>query len=159
MEKEVLDLIKEKYHDMKKISNGDYSELEELENNPIVKRYLYLNSLKESRELKENKESEIIDNIMKEYGYGEIKENNNIWCYLYTSEEDNYAVYKNVEDGSKLAVINSDEIGKFESKNIIVYGNLEILDFYDRYYNLRYDYFKDCIDYNQYVAVKKLLKK
>ena len=86
MEKDILEMIKQDYSDMEKISTRDYSEIAELEKNPIVQRYRYLIGLKESRDLIEYGKRCIVGKIIEKYGHGLIKESNNIWCLLFESD-------------------------------------------------------------------------
>ena len=165
MKKEILEMIKKDYSDMKKIANGDYSEILELEKNPVVERYRYLVSLKESKDLKEYGEKCIVSKIMDKYGHGAIKETNDIWCFLFEAAE-NYskgneenitmAVYRNIEDGSKIIAISKGSREEFEETHNVVFGKSQIEDYSDRYNNVKYEFFNDCITDGQEVAVKKL---
>ena len=86
MEKEILEMIKKEVSDMEKIAVRDYSEIEKLEKDPNVQRYIYLKGLKENRDLIEYGARGIIYDIIEKYGHGLIKESNNIWCFLFESE-------------------------------------------------------------------------
>ena len=89
MEKDILEIIKREASDIKKIADGDYSEISELEKDPIVQRYLYLKCLKESRDLIEYGNRCIVGKVIEKYGHGLIKDSNNIWCFLFESEARN----------------------------------------------------------------------
>ena len=173
MEKDMLETIKQDYNDMEKISNADYSEIIELEKNPVVQRYRYLISLKESRDLIEYGKSCIIGKIIEKYGHGLIKESNNLWCFLFESEAKHIkgipfdevngnqivVVYQDVEDSSKIIAISKDKQEQFEATHNVVFGKPQIYDYLDRYFNVRHEFFKDCITDGQGVAVQKILTK
>ena len=162
MEQEILETIKQKYNDMTKISKNDYSELEELEKNPVVQRYLYLKKLKESNEELAYHGASIyshhiiIGNILDEYGNGKIKKTNNIWCYLF--ENGDAVVYCDIENKSRITCISKDIQEEFENTNKVVYGSNYIRDYSDRYYNTRYKFFNWCIEEGQEEAVNKVME-
>ena len=176
MEKDILEMIKREVSDMKKIADGDYSEISELEKDPIVQRYLYLKGLKESRDLIEYGKRCIVGKVIEKYGHGLIKDSNNIWCFLFESEARNIrgisfdgfdsipedqvmVVYQDLEDNTRVIVICKDKQEEFESTHNVVYGKSSILDYSDRYYNTRHQFFEDCINDGQETAVKKVLSK
>ena len=173
MEKEILEKMIEEYKDMEKIADKDFSELDELEKNPAVRRYLYLSALKNDRDIVEYGKLYIVDNIMKKDGYGAIKETNNIWCYMFETKAKNITgvflpnidkdkvvvVYWDLENNTKYVVIPKEEQKEFEAKNKVVYGNIRIGDYTDRYYNTRHKFFEDCIKVGQEEAVQKILTK
>ncbi len=176
MEKDILEMIKREVSDMTKIADGDYSEIAELEKNPIVRRYLYLKSLEESRDLIEHGRRCIVGRIIDKYGHGVIKESNNIWCFLFEAEakkvkgssfehfdkvdEDQIVVvYRDIEDSSRIIAISKDNQGKFEATHNVVFGNLQILDYSDRFYNTRHKFFENCITDGQDTTVQKILSR
>lgn len=176
MEKDILERINQDYSDIEKISTRDYSEIAELEKNPIVQRYRYLIGLKESRDLIEYGKRCIVGKIIEKYGHGLIKESNNIWCLLFESEtkyikdihfeyfdkidgEKIAVVYRDLEDGSRMIAISKDNQEEFEATHNVVYGNSQISDYSDRYYNTRHKFFEYCITDGQDVAVQKILSR
>lgn len=176
MEKDILEMIRQDYCDMRKISDGDYSEIIELEENPVVQRYRYLIGLKESRDLREYGKRCIVGKIIEKYGHGVIKESNNIWCLLFESEakyikgipfdcfdqideEQIVVVYRDVEDSSRTVAISKDRQEEFEATHNVIFGDSQILDYSDRYYNIRHKFFNDCVIDGQDAAVEKILSK
>lgn len=177
MEKDIVEAIKRDCADMQMMVNKDYSELEELKNNPAVQRYLYLEKLKDERSLVERKERAITDEIIEKYGAGAIKETNNIWCFLYEipgkrinkyfyfvyadffNDNDTVALYCDIENSSRQVAIISNRKDEFEATHLVVYGNRDIYDGKGRYYNTRYQFFDDCIKYGQIEAVQKVLSR
>ena len=74
--------MQEEYHDIKKIVEGDFSEIEELENNSAVQRYKKLLGLKDSR-FEFRNENDITGYLLSKYGRGVIQETNHIWFFVY----------------------------------------------------------------------------
>ena len=176
MENEIIKTIKTDCDSMRKLANGDYSEIKELEKNPAVIRYLYLTDLRYSHDIVDHKEKHITDLIIEKYGSGAIKETNNIWCYLYdtaasrikdvstvnpNSFDDNevVAIYRDIEDSTRIMAIKKEEKESFEASHKVVFGDSQILDGNDRYYNTRRMFFDACIKESQEEAVEKLLTK
>jgi hypothetical protein len=174
MEKEILEAMKKEYKDMETIANRDHSEFKELENDPKVQRYLYLKKLMDSRTLIESGTKYIADELVDKYGSGKIRQSNNIWCYyfenegkklkyyIYTEKEDFtdddiVVVYIDIENEHRTVAIKKENQEEFEKNNIVVYGNMSIQDPYDRYYNTRLQFFKECLANGQEAAVTKML--
>lgn len=84
MNKETFEKIKQDFNDMDKISKGDFSEITELEKDPIVQRYNYLLAIKEVCSNIDDyyKQSHIFCEIINKYSTGAIKQTNNIWFWL-----------------------------------------------------------------------------
>lgn len=176
MKKDILENIKQEYNDMLKISNGDFTEITELENNPVVQRYRHLLDLKKSRDLVEKGKRCIVGKVIEEYGHGVIKESNNIWCLLFETEakkvkgssfehfdkvdEDQIVVlYQDIENSFRTIAISKANQEEFEATHNVVFGKPHIYDSSDRYYNTRRQFFEDCITNGQEEAVKKILSR
>lgn len=179
MEKDILEMIKREASDMKKIADRDYSEISELEKDPIVQRYLYLKGLKESRDLIEDGKRCIVGKVIDKYGHGLIKDSNNIWCFLFESDakairevffpgifldgnvrdDQVIVVYRDLENSERINFITKDKQEEFEATHKVVFGKSSILDPAGRYYNTRHQFFEDCINDGQEAAVKKVLSK
>lgn len=175
MENEVLDEIKEEYNDISKLINSNFSEISELENNPIVKRYKYLKWLKNEVEFRRfNNSKDILDYCIDQKL--DIKKTNDIWMYMFEcpieeweritntkiSEEDKSKVivwYANIENLSNEELVLKEKQKEFESTHKVVTGKETILDCYDRHYNLRHEFFTSCVEEGQDIAVQKILKK
>lgn len=175
MKETVFKQMTEKYKDIKKISEGDFSEIDELEKNPIVQRYNYLLGLKNSRYEFEN-EDRIAGYLLRKYGYGFIQETNDIWCLVYEISVQQYEewfktslseydknstvlVYYDIENNQKHIAISKDEQENFESTHNVIFGKLSIKDDEDRYYNVRHEFFSTCLNEGQEVAIQRILKK
>lgn len=174
MKSDILEKIKQESRDMKRIVNRDYSEIEELKRDPAVQRYLYLMELKDSRDLAESGESIVPSVILSKYGSGEIKETNNIWCFIYEAPAKNMvgvtdeevsgydddqvlALYYDIENNTKRIVVKKEDRKAFEAANKVVFGSPHIYDGFDRYFNTRYHFFSDCISDGQEKAVERIL--
>ena len=85
MDKEILEQIKNEYNELYKISIGDFEEIKELEQNPLVQRYKYLLDLKASFDRVDNyyKKSYIFEKIINKYGNGKIDVTNNLWFWFF----------------------------------------------------------------------------
>lgn len=156
--------------------------LEFLLNNRLVKEYIALNE-----ELSDDSVISFIkreDDTQIRYLFGEFcrrsKTTNDIYVYLgtykysydcdivhgepdeqvnYSDEEANYSLYRNIEsDSSRMVHIRDRE--KFESNHIIVYPNRDYLSCrrvnFDK---LQIEFARDCINYCQEEAVKRILTK
>lgn len=176
MEKDILEMMKQDFSDMEKISCGDYSEIIKLEKDPNVQRYRYLISLKESRDLIEYGKRCIVGKIIDKYGHGLINESNDIWCLLFESEAQRLkeipliwldkvddkkivVVYRDIENSSRMVAVSKDNQEEFEKTHNVVFGNSQINDYADRYYNTRHKFFEDCITDGQTTAVQKILSR
>ncbi len=178
MNKEILNQIKQEYQEMAKISKGDFSEITELEKNPIVQRYKHLMRIKETCYGRDSdyEESYIFNEIINKFGNGIIKETNKIWFYFLNMPLSKYeeifnkslggmnrdsivSVYLNLENAKEVIAIPLEKKTDFESKNIVVRGKQSIDDPSDRYYNKRYNFFKLCITEGQDLAIKRMLEK
>ncbi len=177
MNKETLESIKKEYKEMEEIANGDYSAIKELENNPIVKKYLQLKNLK----YQARSEDDIIYSIINNYSYGNIKETNGILVYLvervaerakvlYDDEEfkkkynlDSYrddqvlVFYRDLENFEINYVIKKEDQEEFEKTHTVIYGKPTIFDHEDRYHNARYNFFRTLINDGQEEAVSRAL--
>lgn len=171
MKKSVLRRIIEEYKNIKKIAEGDFSEIEELEKNPIQRYKKYLLMLKESRFEFKN-EDRIIGQILSDYS----QETNIIWCFVYEMSVQKYEecfnetlkeydknstvlVYFDIENSQRYITINKEEQESFESTHKVIRGNLSIQDGADRYYNVRHEFFSSCLEDGQDVAIQKILTK
>ncbi len=175
MNKELYDEIVTTYNDYKAAMDDDSTELKELENNPIVKRYLLLKDIHDKKSYYFN-ERHILGEIISKYGNGRIKETNNLWYKflegsvskikrfspkkLENMDDEQIAIiYWDIEDSTRDLVILKEDEQLFEKTHNVVYGNTDILDAADRYYNTRHKFFEKCIEQGQDAAVKMLLKK
>lgn len=122
-----------------------------------------MKSLTESRDLQEYGKNHITSKIIEKYGNGLIKDSNNIWCYLYHTFDRDHSktivVYQDLENSTKYMTIDVDKQDEFEATHNVVYGNLDIRDYNDRYYNIKHQFFEDCINDGQEIAVQKVLSK
>ncbi len=175
MKNELLDVMKQEYKDVNKIQSGDYSEIKELEKNPLVIRYLYLTRIKKLYDLGYRYEWDSIYSIIDKYGHGLIMDTNNIWCIycvtklskvkqipvFYNDKEpdlnDTVYIYKDIEDSTKTIAVSVDSREQFEATHKVTYGNYNIQDNEDRYNNIRFQFFNDCIQENQDIAIEKIL--
>lgn len=178
MNKETLEQIKKDYTDMDKISRGDFSEIIELEKNPIVQRYNYLLDIKKSYSGTNDyyRESHIFGEIINKYSNGLIEQTNNIWFWfcnmsikeyekMFGTSLDNddkdstIAVYIDLENSKKVTTIPINKQLEFESTNNVIRGKRTIIDSTDRYYNARYEFFNACVNEGQDLAVKMMIQK
>ena len=175
MEQEILHDMKQDYSDMLKISQGDYSEIEKLKEDSAVKRYLYLMKLKQDPYMAEHGNWSLVGNVMSKYGYGAIKESNDIWVYMWESkasrfkdvtfigfdgpiDENQMAVlYQDLEIGNRMIVVNKAKQEEFERTHKIVRRDPNIIDPGDGYYNRKYHFFDDCIKEGQEIAIQRVL--
>ena len=171
MKKEIYDDMMDYYDSSYKILIGDYSELEELEKDPKVQKYIILQELKNNPYPPQNKD-ELVNECQKKFGIS-LEETNDIWIFMcelpYEScvlrfkavldkkyINQNIAVYRNIES-RMLKFVTEEDKKEFESKHIVIEGNLDISDFNDRYNNARFTFFKSMIDDSQEKAVEKIL--
>ena len=176
MENDILEKMRQESADMTKIARGDYSEIEELKMNPAVKRYLYLQELKDSRDLIEDGERIVVGKLIGKYGSGLINKTNNIWCCLCevpasiaksvfgiklatANENERVIVYFDIENAAIKVAIKKEEQADFEASHKVVFGKQTIYDCTDRYFNTRQQFFSDCIEHGQEVSVQRLLEK
>lgn len=178
MKKEILEEIKKEAEDIKKIAKGDFKEIDELEKNSVVMRYLHLLNLKETFEYTcgYNIDECTIEYLVEKYGKGVIQESNNVWYYVFKISAEkcekyfNYPlndfdkncevlVYMDIEDSERKIIISESEQEEFESTHNIIAGNLSIYDEMDRYYNVRSEFFRSCLKEGNDVAVQKILSK
>lgn len=177
MNNKILEKIKQDFVDIDKISKGDFSEITELEKNPIVQRYKYLLDIKNSYFITDsnNNQSHIFGEIINKYSTGLIEQTNNIWFWFLnmpvgkyeeifstslskTDKDSIIAVYMDLENSKKVITIPIDKQDDFESANYVIRGNRSIVDSGDRYYNARYEFFKLCVSGDQNLAVKMMLE-
>lgn len=173
MNKELLEQIRKEYKDYSKMTLKDYSELEELERNPIVIRYKYLLKLKDDiarSNFYDGKDPNYTCEVISKYGRGSITETNNIWCWLVDisarkyetifnkalddfSRNDLVSVYRDLENSKKTIVIPYTEQASFEATHKVVRGKRYIADFEDRYCNTRYPFFDLCLKESEEAAI------
>ena len=175
MKDSVLKRISDEYKDIKMITEGDFSEIEELEKDPTVRRYKHLLALKSARFEFEN-EDIIIGHLMSMFEQRCAEDTNDIWCLVYelpynvyeerfnstvdgASNDSPVLVYFDIENNQRHVAITKSEQESFESTHRVVVGKLSIQDSADRYYNVRQEFYQSCIKDGQEVAVKKILKK
>lgn len=173
MNESTLGKIVKEYKDIKKIVEGDFSEIEELEKDPIIQRYNYLMMLKDKRFDFETDRA-IEGHLLSEYCQGYIEETNGIWCLVYEmsvqkyedgfnttlneyDKDDMVLVYFDLENNQRHTVISKEEQETFESSHDVIYGKPSITDGCDRYYNVRRAFLDLCLKEGQDVAVKKVL--
>ncbi len=121
------------------------------------------------------REASVYSKLMDKYGKGLIKETNKLWFFLNNMQIAKYeeifatkidgddktkivSVYIDIENSSKVICIPLEEQVKFEEEHNIIRGKRSIHDYWDRYYNIRYEFFKTCIETTEENAVKKLLE-
>ena len=87
MEKEILDKLKKDYDDIVGAINTDFHEIEELEKNPIIRRYF---------KLKEWQQTAYHGYLKNDYGIihylmnSEIKDTNGIYVYMWSDTLGNF---------------------------------------------------------------------
>lgn len=177
MNREILEKMKQDFNDMDKILKGDFSEITELEKNPIVERYKYLLDIKKSYSSTDDyyRQSHIFGEIINKYSTGLIEQTNNIWFWFFNVPVSKYeeifrtsldgnakdsiiAVYIDLENSKRVITIPIDKQDDFESTNNVIRGKRSIFDSADRYYNARYEFFNLCINEDQDLAVKMMLQ-
>lgn len=173
MEKDLYLKMLQDYKDMNCIANHDDTEMEELLKDSKVQRYLYLKELRENAYRYRDK-SRIIGSLIDNYGYGAIKETNNIWYYFLEGkvkdikrfaheelekmeEQQEAIIYLDLENNERIRIVKKEKQDVFEDNNYVVYGNMDIRDALDRYYNTRKPFFQDCLELGQATAIKKIL--
>lgn len=172
MKKEIYDEMMN-YFDMAcKIMKEDFSELKELEEKPDVIRYKELMKMKEDINSIRNI-NELIEQCKVKFGF-KLEETNNIWVYAYESsceecerifykdlgeeyKNKRVVVYCDLESACKYKYIPYEDKEEFESSNRVIYGNMDMLSFSDRYYDARTNFFKYAILEGQEQAVQKVL--
>ena len=179
MEKKIYKKIKQDYNYMYKFSKHNYYELRKLEKSSIIRKYKHLLKLKKlSQYLKctNSDKSNIIHEIINMYSYGAIRKTNNILypyleitvkeyeeiynCKLDKKCKDSIIViYLDIENSKKQVIIDLTDKENFEANNKIVKGDESIPNFIDRYYNLKYEFFKLCLYYDQDLALKQIMGK
>jgi len=177
MNKEILEKIKQDYIDMDKISKGDFSEITELEKNPIIQRYKYLLDIKKSYYGIDDdyRQFHSLGEIINRYGNGLIAQTNNIWFWFSdmpirkyeemfstsldkTDKDSIIAVYIDLENSKRVIPIPIDKQIDFESTNNVIRGKRTIIDPADRYYSARCEFFNLCVNEGQNPAVKMVLQ-
>ncbi len=149
MQKEILNNIKNDYIELTQDDNWDYDNY--------------------------YREAQIYGKIIAKYSNGLIKETNKLWFYLtnmlasnyekiFNKQLDNIAkdsivcVYIDIENSNIVTCVTLDKQPDFEEANKILRGNRHINDYQDRYYNIRYKFFKLCIELGEEEAINNLLK-
>ena len=173
MEKEQLEVLREKYNKLKDLREKQkpmLDRLNELEENEIVKEYNEL-KLKYKRiytydinDLYKKSDSEIAFRAAKEC---DITPNSNIFVYLYTSKNGeeiekyrndmDFAAFKNIEDTSKYCtLIKPNELEDFLKNNIIISENYSYVFPADLFFQLaQADYFETIIKEGKEKTIKK----
>ena len=171
MKKEIYDAMMDYYDSSYRVLTGDYSELEELEKDPKVQKYITLQELKSNPYAPQNKD-ELVNKCQEKFGV-DLEKANDIWVFMcelpyatciirfkavldekYINQ--NIAVYRNIES-RMLRFVAEEDKKKFESKHRVIEGNPDISDFNDRYNNARFNFFKSMINDGQEKAVEKIL--
>ena len=173
MEKEILEKIKLDIEDTKNLLDTNLAEMQELEQNEIVKRYIRLSRLKYELDhgLRLESDYDIAMHEYWKYTQGIIQETNQIWFLIgvYDSEEyqeafndksenkNDVLVYINLENEKMHIGIGLDEREEFESSHNVIVTNRQYA--WHDYYKTREAFFMSCINEGQEVAIKKVLKK
>ena len=171
MKKEIYDAMMDYYDSSYRVLTGDYSELEELEKDPKVQKYIILQKLKSNPYAPQNKD-ELVNECQEKFGV-DLEKANDIWVFMcelpyatctirfkaaldekYINQ--NIAVYRNIES-RMLRFVARENKKEFESKHKVIYGNPNIFDYNDRYNNARFNFFKYMISDGQEKAVEKIL--
>ncbi len=179
MEQDLYEKIQERKKEYEKMASGNYKELEELEKNSLVKRYIYLTKLKEyvdRTNFFDGEDPNIVIDTLRDYGNGKINETNEIWVFIRDFSVKDYkkvynqvvidkpedamvAVYRDAENNQREIVISLEDKEEFERTHKVVTGDMTILNEEDRYFNTRWQFFKLMIEEGQEVAVSKILEK
>ncbi len=182
MEQEMLEKLKAEYNDISKMLSNNFEEIVELEKNPIIIRYNYLKSIQNSAERcdyynsDDYKKKYFLDLCIKKYGIS--WQTNNIYVFMFEctqkrledllhqtlslskdSKDNMVAYYVDIENPAKYKIMSNENQKEFESTHRVVYGKEHILDCYDRYYNVRREFFTSCVEDGQDNAVQKVLSK
>lgn len=122
------------------------------------------------------KGSDTVEGIIKKYGSGSIKQTNNLWVWLsdmtvndyeetfgITLDKDNknrqISVYVDIENSNRMVAVPFEQQADFEYSSTVVRGKQTISNPYDRYSDVRREFFLLCINEGQEQAVKTLLEK
>ena len=121
------------------------------------------------------REAHIYGKLIDKYGNGLIKNTNNLWVWLLETDINNYErlfktsleetdknkiinVYVDLENSNIVTCVTLEDKDHFEETHNVLKGKRTIIDFNDRYFNLRYEFFKLSLNYEQKDVVKKLLE-
>ncbi len=168
---EILMEIKREYEDGLIAINNNFMELEELEKDSKVQRYIELANLKEIVDSLPKNEvyDEFLSALVAKFGNGYIKDTNGVLVFmgvdsnieLQTKDKitQDIAKYLHLENSKREIIIPFDDIGEFEEnyKYGILYGDTTIKDNYLRYIMLRTEFFQRCLFEGQEPAVKHML--
>ena len=173
MELEILENLRLDIEDVKEIIRSDFEEMQELEKNPKVKRYVHLLHLKEELENGSNlnNDKEIAIHELGKYTQGVIQETNDIWFLFgkYTKEEylntfdtttnveDDFLLYINLENEKMHNCIAPSKQLDFESEHTVIKTNKK--NDWQEYYKVRDRFFVDCLKEGESVAYQKVLTK
>lgn len=173
MEQEILENLRLDIEDVKEIIRSNFEEMQELEKNPKVKRYIHLLHLKEELEngLSLNNDKEIAIHELGKYTQGVIQETNDIWFLIgkYTLEEyldtfgttpsikDNFLLYVNLENEKMHNCIMPSSQLDFESEHTVIKTNKK--NDWQGYYKMRNKFFVDCVKEGETTAYQKVLTK
>jgi len=181
MEEQILQKIKKEYLDIKEEQKNLkklYDRLLELENNELVKEYLFITEKLQESDLDKKlaaNQNDIISKIYYKHLYN-IKQTNGIYIYLGTyknnheidivhgsldervnknNKQANYILYQDIEKTEPIQ-IPIQEAKKFESENIIIFPDIYLSESY--YYEVQRNFFNNCVIYGQEEALKKVKK-
>lgn len=173
MEQEILENLRLDIEDIKEIIRSNFEEMQELEKNPKVKRYIHLLHLKEELEngSQLENEKEIAIHELNKYTQGVIQETNDIWFLFgkYTSEEyistfattpsikDDFLLYINLENEKMHKCIIPSKQLEFESEHTVIKTNKN--NNWQGYYKIRNKFFIDCLREGEDKAYQKVLTK
>lgn len=175
MENEILDKIKKEYKDIRDTLNNNFREISRLEETSTVKRYNYLKNLRDrARSGEFEKDRDVLDYCLEEYGYGKPRKTNEIWLYMLECPIATYEklfkvrlleqdksktviLYIDLENRTKRSIVLKENQEEFERTHRVIYGKEHILDCYDRYYNARREFFVSCLENGQEKAVQMIL--
>ena len=176
MKEELLNKIRDEVESVKNENrkiNDKYTRLKELENNPLVREYLFLLSEYNKGRIKyiNEKDNKIIDNIYIKY-LKQIDEDssNKIYVYMGTyvksnssdrrvsrySKDADYSIYRNLEFINDL-IISIDKCDEFEKDNIVLFPKTTFREL--EYGDMQKSFYYEAIENGQESAKKKLSKK
>lgn len=176
MKEELLNKIRDEVESVKNENrkiNDKYTRLKELENNPLVREYLFLLSEYNKGKIKyiNEQDNKIIDNIYIKY-LKQIDEDssNKIYVYMGTyvksnssdrrvsrySKDADYSIYRNLELIDDI-VIPIEECDYFEKENLVIYPQTNFREL--EYGDIQRNFFYESVVNGQDSAKKKILKK
>jgi hypothetical protein len=175
MENELLKKMKLDVEDTKYLVTTHLDEINYLEHNPIVKRYRKLLHLKYELDhgLRLKTDDEIIRYEYWKYTQGIIQQTNEIYFLIGVYDSKKYfeltklkidensevLVYLNLENEQMHIAISLEEQENFESTHNVIKSLSDTQYIMGEYYKIREEFFVDCVNSGQDVAVKKILSK